>query len=308
MKARPKQENAALLSAFGNYLRIVRQVSPATVKAYLGDLRAYLQALPTLPSAELASEASVRGYLAELSTAGVAASTLNRKLSTLRAFADYARTRPDFCAVLRAGSLRGMRRARHLPRSVPAVDLKALFETLTLETPEGQRDRALFGLCYAAGLRISEALGLTLDAVDFDNASVRVRGKGRRERWVPIQPPVDAWLRAYIEGPRRIWADPGQPQLFLSRRRRALTRQAVWVRLQAASRAAGLASALHPHQLRHAFATHALGAGVDLRSLQALLGHASIDTTQVYTHVQPQDLLQAHAQHHPRARSGELVG
>ncbi len=182
-----------------------------------------------------------------------------------------------------------------------------LLETPPADSPLGRRDRAMLELLYGAGLRVSELVGLRRANVDFDANCVRLMGKGSRERVVPLGRAARARLEDYLGSARPLLAACGHacaPELFISRRGEALSRQTVWKLLKRYLREASLDARLSPHSLRHAFATHLLDGGADLRAVQAMLGHAEIATTQIYTHVAPRRLREVHRRYHPRAGGG----
>jgi len=198
---------------------------------------------------------------------------------------------------------------RPLPKALTESEVDALLAAPDTATPEGLRDRAMLELMYAAGLRVSELVGLPANAVNLRQGVVRVLGKGGKERLVPLGEESQHWLQRYLEqarpvlaGNRPVPAGPdGQVPLFLTAARRAPTRQAFWQALKRHAAAAGVdPRTVTPHGLRHSFATHLLNRGADLRALQLLLGHASLSTTQIYTRVANEQLRQLHARHHPR--------
>lgn len=252
----------------------------------------------------------LRRYLAGLTEQGRAASTVARKLAALRAL-----LRVQVEAGLRgenpAELLSAPRRPQRLPRVLRREEVATLLERIPVTAPLELRDRALFELAYASGLRAEELVSLQVTDVDFDRESVRVEGKGGRTRIVPTGEPALAAISRYLERGRPALAEmagfrAGHPgSLFVSKSGRPLSTSDVRRRLRTWARsAAGAAPALagaHPHALRHSFATHLLEGGADLRSIQELLGHATISTTQVYTRVESSRLRSAYAQAHPRA-------
>jgi integrase/recombinase XerC/integrase/recombinase XerD len=251
---------------------------------------------------------TLRRYAASLSAAGQAPSTVARKLAGLRALFRVLREqgeRPDNPADL----LTAPKRPRRLPRVLRAEEVAALLDRIPDTTPLELRDRALFELAYASGLRAEELVTLTLDALDFDGEAVRVEGKGGKTRIVPMgEPALRATERYLSRGRPALAAEAardGCSAVFLSKSGRALSTSDVrrrlrsWAR-QAATRVPALAGA-HPHALRHSFATHLLEGGADLRAIQELLGHQAISTTQVYTRVESARLRSAYAGAHPRA-------
>jgi integrase/recombinase XerC/integrase/recombinase XerD len=189
-----------------------------------------------------------------------------------------------------------------LPRTLKPADVASLLERIPAATPLEQRDRALFELAYASGLRAEELVDLDLDSVDFDAEQVRVEGKGAKTRFVPVGEPALKAIAIYLERARpALSARDGNPALFLSKSGKRLSTSDIRRRLRTWARHAAAHTGVHPHALRHSFATHLLEGGADLRAIQELLGHASISTTQVYTRVESARLRAAYARSHPRA-------
>lgn len=190
---------------------------------------------------------------------------------------------------------------RPLPKSLSEADVEALLQAPDQDDPVGLRDRAMFEVLYACGLRVSELVGLTLEQVNLRQGVVRVVGKGSKERLVPLGEEAIAWLERYMREARSALL-AGKPSgvLFPSLRGEQMTRQTFWHRIKHQAKVAGITSSLSPHTLRHAFATHLLNHGADLRVVQLLLGHSDLSTTQIYTHVARARLQALHAQHHPR--------
>ena len=290
-----------------------RAVAVRTRRAYAGDT-AQLAAWATANGLEPATidARSVRRYVASLSERGLAATTVARKLAATRALLRVQLQdgeRQDNPADLIAAP----KRPQKLPRVLKPSEVATLLDRIPAVTPLEQRDRAMYELAYASGLRAEELVMLALDAVDFDRESVRVEGKGGKTRLVPVGEHACAALARYLERGRPLLAAPGpasatsdpEGPLFLSKSGRRLQTSDVRRRLRTWTRAAqaqapALAQA-HPHALRHSFATHLLEGGADLRSIQELLGHATISTTQVYTRVESARLRTAYARSHPRA-------
>ena len=256
----------------------------------------------------------LRRYLAELAEARMRPATRARKLSALRALFESLRSRGEVAANP-AELLMSPRLGRSLPKLLTAPDIKRLLESIPTGSALELRDRALFELAYGAGLRAAELTSLTPSALDLDREQLRVEGKGARTRLVPIGEHASFWLREYLArgrpqlaGRARRRAQRGSPAapaaadaLFLSRSGAALATSDIRRRLALWLRRCGLAGGASPHALRHSFATHLLDGGADLRSIQMLLGHRSISTTQVYTHVSAAGLRHAYRSSHPRA-------
>ena len=286
------------VDAFAQHLERVQRASPHTIRAYISDLRqlaAYLaEAGKDLDGAD---RDDLRAFLASRFAHDQPA-TLSRKQSTLRAYYEY-RVRMGFLDDSPARALLRPRRRRSLPNVVAVDDVFAILEAPE-ETVAGLRDRCAFELLYGAGLRISELVGLDLkDFLDGDSA-VRVRGKGGKERIVPLVAKAREATRTYLE--RRHELGPKGDALLLNRRGGRLTTRSVARFLGTYALACGTQRHVHPHALRHSFATHLLDMGADLRGIQELLGHASLSTTQRYTHVSSERLVQTYEDAHPRAR------
>ena len=294
----------AALDAFEQDLRR-RAVAPKTQIAYSIDSRQFARWASSRQLTPTSIEVrALRRYAASLSESGQAPATVARKLASLRGL---------FRAQVELGArsenpaelLSSPKRAQRLPRVLKATEVAALLDRIPATTALELRDRSLFELAYASGLRAEELVRLDVESVQFDSESVRVEGKGGRTRLVPVGEHALGALQRYLARGRPALALAHQPALFLSKSGRRLStsdirrRLQTWARL-AAARAPALAQA-HPHALRHSFATHLLEGGADLRAIQELLGHASISTTQVYTRVEAARLRSVYARAHPRA-------
>jgi integrase/recombinase XerC/integrase/recombinase XerD len=243
----------------------------------------------------------LRRWAAHLSQRGAAPSTLARKLASVRAL---FRTLVEHGVLDSnpADLLPAPKQPRRLPRTMKPADVARLLERIPASTPLEQRDRAMFELAYACGLRAEEVVDLDLGSVEFDAEQIRIEGKGGKTRFVPIGEPALRAVAAYLErGRPALDGGDGEPALFISKSGRRLSTSDVRRRLRAWARHASAQAGVHPHALRHSFATHLLEGGADLRAIQALLGHASISTTQVYTRVESARLRAAYARSHPRA-------
>jgi site-specific recombinase XerD len=243
----------------------------------------------------------LRRYAAHLSERGAAPSTLARKLASTRAFYRVL-LQHGIVAANPADLLPAPKQPQRLPRTLKAADVAALLDRIPAGTPLELRDRALFELAYGSGLRAEELVNLDVGSVEFDAESVRVEGKGGKTRFVPCGEHALRSLTRYLERARStLAADPAEPALFLSKSGRRLSTSDVRRRLRTWARHAAAQGAVHPHALRHSFATHLLEGGADLRVIQELLGHSSLSTTQVYTRVESARLRAAYARSHPRA-------
>ncbi|MDQ3938432.1 MAG: tyrosine recombinase [Chloroflexota bacterium] len=283
-------------------------MAPATIAAYASDLHAFADQQADDPSWR-ESAAPARDHLAALSRPPrtLRAATHRRKAAALRAFYRFLFSEGIIERDV-AGLLDVPRQALRLPEPLAVDEVDALLEAPDPETPVGIRDRALLELLYAAGLRIGEALGLDLYDLSLAEAQVRVIGKGDRERLVPVGDVAALAVARYLDEVRPTWlarnpevASARGGPLFLSVRGRRLGRMAAWRQIRHAALRAGLKSQVSPHTLRHSFATHLLEGGADLRVVQELLGHASITTTQLYTHLTGERIKQVYARAHPRA-------
>jgi integrase/recombinase XerC/integrase/recombinase XerD len=243
----------------------------------------------------------VRRYAASLSGAEAAPSTVARKLAAIRGLYGFL-VRTERAAANPAELVSSPKRAEKLPRVLSAEQMRTLLERIPARTPLELRDRAMLELAYSCGLRCEEIVNLDLGALDHETEQLRVLGKGSKERLLPVGAPAQRALERYLRRGRRALAvDPREPALFLSKSGRRLSNSDVTRRLGLWTREAALAAGVSPHSLRHSFATHLLEGGADLRTIQELLGHASISTTQIYTRVDAARLRDTYAASHPRA-------
>ncbi len=286
------------------YLEVQRGVSRATLNSYARDLEQleeYLQGHGlTLAEAQKLQKKNVRGYLAWLHAQGLHKSSMARKLSSLRGFFQYLQKK----SLVNSDPVQGIKnpkQGQHQPRSLNVDQAVALMQASKQPTPAGLRDAALAELLYGSGLRISEALNLDVQDLDLAQCWVRVSGKGGKERFVPVGEASKQKLQAYLE--QRSFFDPkaSQNALFLGQRGKRLQRRQANRILDKLARTAGLPQRLAPHMLRHSCATHMLEAGADMRSIQELLGHSRLSTTQRYTHLNLRELFAAYDQAHPKA-------
>ncbi len=278
-----------------------RGVSP--LGASHSDLASFLARLAGEPSASRSRSAGSRGETAgQERVAPLAAATLQRKAACVRSFYRYLR-REGTIDHDPTAELRGPRRSQRLPRALTRGEVSKLLSQPRGTEPLALRDRALLELMYACGLRASEAVGLELGDVDLDEGLLRARGKGSKERLVPVGASALSALRSYLARGRPVLVGMQlQARLFVNRRGGALTRQGLYKVVQGHARGAGLERKMSPHTLRHTFATHLLAGGCDLRSLQEMLGHADLATTQLYTHLSTERLKDVYFDAHPRAR------
>jgi site-specific recombinase XerD len=243
----------------------------------------------------------VRRFGAGLSNAGAAPATVARKLAAIRGLYGYL-VRVEEVGANPAELVSSPKRSEKLPTVLSTEQMRTLLERIPARTPLELRDRAMLELAYSCGLRCEEIVNLDEGALDFETEQLRVLGKGQKERLLPVGEPAQKALRRYLEkGRRALLADPREQALFLSKSGRRLSNSDVTRRLGLWTREAALAAGISPHALRHSFATHLLEGGADLRTIQELLGHASISTTQVYTRVDAARLRDTYAASHPRA-------
>jgi integrase/recombinase XerD len=280
------------------------RLAPRTVEAYrrdLADLEAWLGGSPAEATAD-----QLAAYVAQMRADGLAATTIARRVAALRSFYRHhvllgARTDNP------AAELELPRRRRALPKTLSPGEVERLIDAATGTTPRSLRDRALVELLYGAGLRVSEAVGLERAGVDLEQRLVRVLGKGSKERIVPIGREAVEALRRYLARGRPYLDKRHRPELFLNARGGPLTRAGAFLILRGLAAVAGLEpERIHPHLLRHSFATHLLEGGADLRSVQEMLGHADLATTELYTHVSDRRRRELYFQAHPHAKKRKV--
>jgi integrase/recombinase XerD len=274
--------------------------APKTVDAYRRDLAA-VGAWLDRPLTQVTTE-QLEEYLAELRAAGLSPATVSRRVSAIRAFFRH-QALLGVRADNPAAELELPRRRRTLPRTLSPAEAERLVEAANGTTPRALRDRALVELLYGAGLRVSEAVGLDKSGVDLDARLVRCIGKGSKERVVPIGRQATQALRRYLSRGRPYLDSRHRPELFLNAKGGGLTRAGAFLILRRLAATAGLEpERVHPHLLRHSFATHLLEGGADLRSVQEMLGHADLATTELYTHVSDRRRRELYFQAHPHGR------
>ncbi|WP_430229655.1 site-specific tyrosine recombinase XerD [Nitrosomonas communis] len=296
--------NAKLLDEFTDALWLEDGLSRNTLASYRSDLEqlgAWLvkQSQQTQSFID-ATHADLLAFLASRVSSMAKASTTSRELSSMKRFYRF---------LLRQGKIRidpslnieSPRLPRSLPESLTEAEVEALLSAPDITQPLGLRDRAMLEVLYATGLRVSELVGLRVAQVSSDMGIVRVMGKGSKERLVPLGEEALYWVDDYVKKARPCLLDNKvTDKLFVTARSDTMTRQTFWHLIKRHAQQAGIVKSLSPHTLRHAFATHLLNHGADLRVVQLLLGHADISTTQIYTHVARERLKQLHAKHHPR--------
>jgi integrase/recombinase XerC len=297
----------AALAEFLRHLSLEKNASAHTVKSYREDLTQALEffrgkLVGRTPEPGMLTTRLLRAYLAWLHEQGYAKTTIARRISSVRSWCRFL-CRQGTLAVNPADGLRGPRQDKTLPHFLSEADLNRLLEAPPADSAQGLRDRAILETLYSAGLRVSELTGLDVSDIDLDAGIITVRGKGKRERLALLGPQAKAAIETWLK-----WREPlagqrsrSQPAVFLNKRGSRLTSRSVGRLLEKYLAQAGLDPRTSPHTLRHSFATHLLDRGADIRSVQELLGHRSLATTQIYTHVTTHRLRESYHKAHPRA-------
>lgn len=293
----------AVLDRFCDALWLEQGLARNTLASYRRDLMQFSVWLGEHENKPLVqgNQADIQSYLAQrIARDHSKPRTTARLLSSLKRFYQYGvregKIQADPTLQIAAPKL-----PRSLPQSLSEADVESLLVAPELDTPLGLRDRAMLEMLYASGLRVSELVGLNVVQVSLDMAVVKALGKGSKERLVPIGEEALAWITRYLREARpALLSGKSSNSLFVTARGSAMTRQAFWYLIKRHASVAGINTPISPHTLRHAFATHLINHGADLRVVQLLLGHSDISTTQIYTHVARERLKQLHAKHHPR--------
>lgn len=301
------------IERFLRYLQVERNASPLTIKSYREDLSIlseyFRQSLGRPPEAAELTPVLLRGFVAAMHDAGYAKSSVARRLASMRSFFRFAQ-REGLVTVNPAKPLRNPRPDRKLPHFLTSDEVGRLLDTPPANQPMGLRDRAILETMYSAGLRVSETVGLNQEDLDWAGGVVRVRGKGKRERLAPVGSFAVKALRRWLEVRQLAKGVPagGNSPVFTNRFGKRLTTRSVARMLDKQILLAGLDTRTSPHTLRHSFATHLLDRGADIRTVQELLGHKSLVTTQIYTHLSTAGLREVYEQAHPRAKHGTAIG
>lgn len=290
------------IRSFLEHLRVERQSSEHTLRCYEDDMVQFERFLEETGGvggdAKDIDARRLRRYSAWLSGQGYAASTVARRLASLRSYFRYLR-RGGEVMTDPAASLRNPKQPKRLPKLLRVEEVVRLLDSIPVADALGRRDRAMFETLYGGGLRVSEVVGLDLEDLDLDEELIRVRGKGKRERLCPIGSMAAYWIRLHLAS--RVPSSGSERAVFLNRYGDRLTSRSVGRLLEDHLACAGIRSEASPHTLRHSFATHLLDRGADLRSVQELLGHRNLTTTQIYTHVTQERILDVYQEAHPRA-------
>jgi len=298
----------AAINNFITCLKVEKGFSTNTLAAYKNDLEQLAHFATeeanksgAIPSWETFGRQGLLRYLLDLKERNYAPSTIARKVAALRSFFSFLKSE----GAVKNNPLDNIdspRAGRSLPRPISISEVRRLLEQpIKQSRPEAKRDEAILQLLYASGMRVSELVSLNLENIDVDEGSVRCLGKGQKERIIPIHQRASQAVREYMEESRPRLANRTETALFVNARGERLTRQGLWQILKEYALAAGL-KGITPHTLRHSFATHMLNGGADLRSVQELLGHANISTTQVYTHLTTDHIRRTYEESHPRAK------
>jgi len=295
------QRSEELVDRFLDAIWMERGLSQNTLGAYRADLMTLSRGLAEDDkSIELADKADLLAFIAKRVESGAKPRSTARQLSSFRRFFRY---------IMREGmrdsdptaDIEMPRIGRSLPQTLTEDEVDALLNAPNTDEPLGHRDRAMLELLYATGLRVSELINITQSQINFNQGVLRIVGKGDRERLIPLGEESQRWMRDFIDGPRmEILLERQTDYLFPTRRGDRMTRQAFWHIIKRYAQKANIRSKMSPHSLRHAFATHLLNRGADLRVVQLLLGHSDLSTTQIYTHVARERLKDLHREHHPR--------
>ena len=313
-----ESEFGRLLEQFLTHVGVERGLAQSTVDAYASDLRRYLDWLEArgVHGPAAVTRQDVEDYVADLDGAGESGRSKARRLASIHAFHRFALAQQavasDVAATVKApkgaGTLPDVLTVDEVARLLEAVPQPGGAGVAGVEDAVLVRDRALLELMYATGARVSEIVGADVDDMDFDERVIRVTGKGSKQRLVPVGGYACQALRRYLDQARGVLerrkrsGGAERRALFLNKRGCRLSRQSVWEVVRDAGERAHITKPLHPHTLRHSFATHLIQGGADVRTVQELLGHASVTTTQIYTHVSPESLIEAYLTAHPRAR------
>jgi integrase/recombinase XerD len=291
--------NSALIEHFLDAVWVEQGLSENTLSAYGSDLRIFAQWLNGKPMLDV-NTADLSKFLASRYQEGIGNRSSARILSSLRRFYGYY-IRENQIIIDPTALLESPHIGKPLPSSLSETDVELLLSAPETALPLGFRDKTMLEMLYATGLRVSELVNLTLDQVSLRQGVVRITGKGNKERLVPVGEEAMSWLENYLTDIRKTILGTHQcPYIFVTTRGENMTRQAFWHIIKRHALKAGISKALSPHTLRHAFATHLLNHGADLRVVQLLLGHSDLSTTQIYTHIARERLKDLHSKFHPR--------
>lgn len=290
------------LDRFLHYLVVEKGLSKNTIEAYSHGLNRFLNDLQSKGKTEIReiSKLDIREFLLSLKKKGLSSRTLARHLVSIRVFLRFL-TEESILSINPAEEIESPKMAKTLPEILSLEEVESLLEQPDPQLPQGMRDRAMLEMLYATGMRVSELIRLQVNHLHLETGYVLLYGKGSKERIVPMSHEAITWIRRYMgEARMRLLKKRDSPFLFLNRSGKPMSRQYFWKTIKAHGRSAGIRKRITPHLLRHSFASHLLERGADLRSVQLMLGHADISTTQIYTHVTGERLKKIHQRYHPR--------
>lgn len=306
--AHSRVDPKVLLEEFGDYLRVQRSVATNTLSSYRTDLRQFFEFLGAHKEAlhlKDLNESRIRAYLDHLADEKISLRSIQRKVTAIRVLSRFLLLK-KYLEENPAEKIKTPRLKQALPEVFSIKEVEGLMTLPDRTTLLGKRDLAMFELMYSCGLRVTELLDLELQSIRWDEMSLIVKGKRDKERWLPIGKKAGAALKIYLDETRsNLMKGRYHDFVFVNNRGLRLTRQGFWKILKSYSLRMGLQKALHPHILRHSFASHMLEGGADLRSIQELLGHSDIATTQIYTQVNAQKLKADYKKYHPRSKKSE---
>jgi len=286
-----------LIESFLDSLYIEKGLSQNTVQSYKNDITSFafwVDESINLPLVRI-SKIDINKYIAQLFKNGLKSSSVNRKISTIKSFFIFL-LKKKHILVSPVDDIEMIKQEKYLPISMSEKEVELLLESPNLDSFIGIRDRAMIEMLYATGMRVSELINLKITDIDHNRLVVKVMGKGSKERLIPYGEVASDYLNAYLKNRKEINSN----EIFLSNRGKKITRSAFWNRIKLYLKKENLKESISPHTLRHAFATHLLNRGADLRSVQILLGHSDLSTTQIYTHIAKQRLGEILKKHHPR--------
>ena len=286
-----------LIESFLDSLYIEKGLSQNTVQSYKNDITSFafwVEESINLPLVRI-SKIDINKYIAHLFKNGLKSSSVNRKISTIKSFFIFL-LKKKHILVSPVEDIEMIKQEKYLPISMSEKEVELLLESPNLDSFIGIRDRAMIEMLYATGMRVSELINLKITDIDHNRLVVKVMGKGSKERLIPYGEVASDYLNAYLKNRKEINSN----EIFLSNRGKKITRSAFWNRIKLYLKKENLKESISPHTLRHAFATHLLNRGADLRSVQILLGHSDLSTTQIYTHIAKQRLGEILKKHHPR--------
>ncbi len=286
-----------LIESFLDSLYIEKGLSQNTVQSYKNDISSFATWVEKYPDTSLAktTKSNINQYIAHLFKSGLKSSSVNRKISTIKSFFIFL-LKKKHILLSPVEDIDMVRQEKYLPASMSEKEVELLLKSPSLDSFIGRRDRAMIEMLYATGMRISELINLKITDVDCNRLVAKVMGKGSKERLIPYGEIASDHLNIYLQDRK----DINSNEIFLSNRGKKITRGAFWNRIKLYLRKENLKESISPHTLRHAFATHLLNRGADLRSVQILLGHSDLSTTQIYTHIAKKRLGEILKKHHPR--------